>query len=259
MSFFSCCRHALKAPATWRQSGRGFSAKEIRRQRVRASARSTTCQTTSSLMHGGNGWPSGMSAVSMSSIIRKMCAAAAARPGLMMGGLFMTIVSPETTAPPCIRGTRRLQGGCLSSALLSRSPVVQILRGRVFYATLPSDEAACSRICRIISIRGGIFAWRRRRLSMNSRTRPSSRILTSALSLFRLSIEAPRVSNTRCTPLFGSFMGVVWELKSQFGSKITACTHPRTSCASGRCRHPANCRARPQQPQLREQRLGSSF
>jgi hypothetical protein len=55
--FFRVAAAELKAPATWRQSGRGFSAKEIRRQRVRAPGRErATYQTTPSSMYGGNGW-----------------------------------------------------------------------------------------------------------------------------------------------------------------------------------------------------------
>ena len=38
------------------------------------------------------------------------------------------------------------KAGVIGSASYLMNPVVQILRGRVFYATLPSDEAACSRI-----------------------------------------------------------------------------------------------------------------
>jgi len=57
------------------------------------------------------------------------------------------------------------KAGVIGSVSYLMNPVVQILRGRVFYATLPSDEAesiAFSISCRMISIRGGIFGCCRR-------------------------------------------------------------------------------------------------
>ena len=76
------------------------------------------------------------------------------------------------------------KAGVIGSASYLMNPVVQMLRGRVFYAALPSAEVgsiAFSISRRMASVRDGILACALRQFSIKESVLPSRRNLEAAI------------------------------------------------------------------------------